>query len=195
MLFRSKTACNTAATHYEGLPYDLLGLAAQFTHLLRVWGSGDEIYHVVRPDLIITVRDDGLVVALDGRNVEIVGCNRKVLQLDIEQYGIGVYLDTDQQKCAVVKFSPVACPVMAQRQSDVVGGKMFRINHKVNSELADNLTVLWNQKLTVVNAGNSLLRTHFLGDSTTCKIACLKRCDSDVQVRVAHTDFPHALER
>ena len=76
VIVERKPQCYGTPAHDEHFPDVALLLAAQIAHLLHKRSSGDEIHYVVAQDGIVAVGDDCLIVPFDGRDMEIMACNR-----------------------------------------------------------------------------------------------------------------------
>ena len=91
-------------------------------------GSGYEIDDVVGKYLVITVRDDGLVIPLDRSYVEIMVGDGQIAQFLVEQHRVAMQLHPYHQQFAVVESAPITRPVVVEGHSYLIGGEILRIS-------------------------------------------------------------------
>ncbi len=113
-------------------------------------GSGYEIDDVVGKYLVITVRDDGLVIPLDRSYVEIMVGDGQIAQFLVEQHRVAMQLHPYHQQFAVVESAPITRPVVVEGHSYLIGGEILRIYKEIHAQLTEHLLVFRNEKLAVV---------------------------------------------
>ena len=85
-------------------------LAAYLKQLVDMVARGGEIEDVVFAYTVVTSRDDGFVVTLYRRHVEVVLDHGKLLELHAHDAGIFAQLDAYEDNLPVVEFKPVTHP-------------------------------------------------------------------------------------
>ncbi len=154
--------------------------------------TGHEIYNVIALQLVKTARNNSLMISLYGSHMEIMVHHTEILKLHSYQRRIVTQFHPNENQLAVMKLKPMAHPIVAQCLNDFHRCEIFRIDHVISTDVAEEFPVDRIFEFVVVDSGHCLFGTKALGYGTGHDVAGLERSHCDKQIA---TLYPGLFQR